>query len=410
MNITRKTRQTIIATMLAAVATTTTTTGASAASAAPAPDAKPTAGLRETLQRDADRLLRQGAPGVLADLRSPEGTLKVRAGAGDTATGRPVPWQARFRIGSLTKPFVATTVLQLVGEGRLSLDDTVEDWLPGLVRGRGNDGREVTVRQLLQHTSGLPDYVRGLTYLFSQDGFLENRFDTATARQAVRMAMRYKSDFRPGTSWNYSNTNYVLAGMIIEQVTGDTWQQEVRERIVGPLGLDQTVLPETRAGVPSPHANGYEKFPGPGATPEDPKYGEAIDVTRQNPSWGGAAGEIISSTRDTNRFLSALVRGELLGAAEQAEMQSTVPTSAGVRQNWPGAEYGLGLMWIPNSCGGSWSHGGDIPGYMTRNGVTPDGSRSVMVTINTDSLDRDPGVPAPTSDVTGALIDHALCG
>ena len=366
-------------------------------------------GLTATVKADAEALLPQGAPGVLVDVRTPGRSLKVRAGYGNLTDKTPVPWNARFRIGSLTKPFVAATVLQLVGEGHLSLDTTVEEVLPGVVRGNGNDGSRITVRQLLQHTSGLPEYLQEMPHLFTLDGFEEHRFDTVTPQQAVRLAMRHEPDFAPGTSWNYSNTNYMLAGMIIESVSGRTWQEEVRRRIVRPLGLTQTVLPGTRVGIPRPHAIGYERFAGPGATAEDPKYTEAIDATRQNPSWGGPAGDIISTTRDTQRFLRALIGGKLLRPAELAEMQRTVPTNGGFLSNWPGARYGLGLMWIPNSCGGSWSHGGDIMGYMTRNGISADGRRSVMVSINTDTLQRQPGVPAPVGDVTTELIDHALC-
>jgi D-alanyl-D-alanine carboxypeptidase len=226
-------------------------------------------GLAATLQADAEALLPQGAPGVLVDVRTPRRTLKVRAGYGNLTNKTPVPWNARFRIGSLTKPFVAATVLQLVGEGRLSLDTTVEELLPGVVRGNGNDGRRITVRQLLQHTSGLPEYLLEMPHLFSLEGFQKHRFDTVTPQQAVRLAMRHKPDFAPGTSWSYSNTGYMLAGMIIEAVTGRTWQEEVRRRIVRPLDLTQTLLPGTRAGIPGPNAIGYERFAGPGATVED---------------------------------------------------------------------------------------------------------------------------------------------
>ena len=368
------------------------------------------AGLRPTLQRDADALLPQGAPGVLAEVSTPHGSVRVRSGYGDLARRTPVPWRAHFRIGSFTKPFVATTLLQLVGEHRLSLDDTVDRWLPGVVRGHGNDGRRITVRQLLQHTSGLPDYTEFLPWLSEKEPFEEHRFDTVTARQAVALAMEHAPGFAPGTSWSYSNTNYALAGMIIQRVTGHTWQHEVRARVVRPLHLTQTTLPGTDPTLPRPHAVGYERFPGPGATPQDPRYGEQIDATLQNPSWGGAAGEVISTTHDGNRFLKALVQGRLLKPAQLSEMQRTVPTNTAFRSAWPGARYGLGLMWIPNSCGGSWSHGGDIMGFMTRNGVTPDGRRSVVVSYNTDSLERDDGVPAQDHEVTRTLIDHALCG
>ena len=367
--------------------------------------------LREVLQQDADALIAQGAPGVLAELdRAGRRDVTVRAGHGDVAAQTPVPWNARFRIASVTKPFVAATLLQLVGEGRLSLDDTVEQHLPGLVHGSGNDGNLITIRQLLQHTSGLPEYLLAMPHLFTEQGFQEHRYDDVSPQQAVDLAMTQAPTFAPGTSWNYSNTNYVLAGMVIEQVTGNTWQQEVRERVVRPLGLRHTTLPGSSSGIPGPNAIGYERIPGAGATPEDPRYGEAIDATELNPSWAGAAGEIISTTDDVNEFLQALVGGRVLRPAQWVEMTATVAAGEDFRTNWPGARYGLGIMWVPTSCGGMWSHGGDIQGFMTRNGVTPDGRRSVVVSLNTDSPVPGPGVETPAGDITTGLIDHALCG
>ena len=366
--------------------------------------------VRATMQQDADALLVQGTPGVLAQLQTPRGQVKVRSGYGNLTTRTPVPWTAEFRIGSFTKTFVSATLLQLVGEHRLSLDDTVDRWLPGVVRGNGNDGRKITVRQLLQHTSGVPEFLQALPWTHEQEGFEKHRFDTVTAQQAVSLAMRYKPVFTPGTKWEYSNTNYVLVGMIINRVGGHSWQQEVENRIVKPLGLRHTVLPRTSPDIPQPHAVGYERFPGPGATPEDPKYGEFIDATLQNVSWGGPAGEIISTTDDGNRFLQALIGGRVLRPAQLAEMEHAVPTDAAFRASWPGARYGLGLVWIPNSCGGSWAHGGDIMGFRTRNGVSPDGRRSVMVSFNTDSTKPEPGAPEVTGDLAASLIDHALCG
>lgn len=362
------------------------------------------------LQRDADAMLQYGTPGVLAEVDTPRGDLRVRSGYGNVEAGTPVPWDAKFRIGSFTKTFVATTVLQLVGEGRLSLDDKVETVLPGVVRGNGNDGRRITVRQLLQHTSGLTDYLAGMPDLFTEEGFQRLRYQTVTEQQAVALAMSFPPEFAPGTQWNYSNTNYLLAGLIIEKVTGHSWQSEVQRRIIKPLKLTNTFTPGTRPTIPKPHAVGYERFPGEGATAEDPKYGEPIDATDLNPSWGGAAGEMISTPSDGNRFLRALLGGRLLRPAQLAEMKRTVPTNDGFRTNWPGARYGLGLMYTPNECGGVWSHGGDIMGFKTRNGATGDGSRSVVITFNTDSFKPDPGVQPPATDVSIPLINHALCG
>ncbi|MEU4762349.1 serine hydrolase domain-containing protein [Actinosynnema sp. NPDC023794] len=364
-----------------------------------------------TLQRHADALLAQGAPGVLVEVDTPRGDVRVRSGHGDVDRRTPVPWQAKFRIGSFTKPFVAATVLHLVGEGRMSLDDTVERWLPGVVAGHGNDGAKITVRHLLQHTSGLVDYVGEMPELFLEEEFANVRFRAYRPEQLVALAVRRQPDFQPGERWKYSNTGYVLAGMIIQRVTGNTWQHEVRTRVVEPLGLRDTHLPGTSPFLPRPHATAYERFPEKGleADPEDPRYGRALDVTYYNPSWGGAAGDMISTTEDGNEFLKALIGGEVLRPAQLAEMTKTVPAPE-LDEAWAGAAYGLGLMRIPSSCGDYWSHGGDIPGFKTRNGVTADGRRSVVVSINTDSMVAEPGAPELDQEVTKDLVDHALCG
>lgn len=350
-----------------------------------------------TLQQHADALLAHGAPGVLVELDTPRGERKVRSGHGDVDDHTPVPWRARYRIGSYTKTYVATVALQLVGERRLSLEDTVERWLPGLVP----DGR-ITVRQLLQHTSGLPDHAELLPWLRDQEGFLANRFRTYTPEELVALAVSRPPTFPPGGGWRYSNTGYLLAGMIIERVTGNDWRVEVRDRILRPLRLRDTSLPGTDPRVPSPHATAYQRFP------DGDTFLPAIDVTAMNPSWGGAAGEMISTTEDGNRFLRALLGGRLLKPAQLNEMRTTVRAAA-FDPAWPGVRYGLGLMWAPNSCGGMWFHGGDIHGFKTRNGATADGRRSVQVTINTDSMIPTPGTPPPTEDHANDLIDHALC-
>ncbi|AHH96507.1 serine hydrolase domain-containing protein [Kutzneria albida] len=365
--------------------------------AAAAPQHRPDTSV---LQRDTDKLLDYGAPGALVELDTPNGNVKVRSGYGNTAAKTPVPWDTHFRIGSYTKMFTATVVLQLVGEGRLSLEDTVDRWLPGLVTGNGNDGTKITVRQLLQHTSGLPEYTRAMDFLGNKEGFEANRLRGFTDRQLVAMALRYPPDFTPGSSWAYSNTNFVLAGMIIKRITGQDWQHEVRERIIEPLDLDNTSAPHNDPRVPQPHAVGYQRF-----SPD----GQDIDATVLNPSWGDAAGAIISDTADANKFLRALASGKVLRPAQLAEMRRTVPAHL-FDKGWPGVQYGLGIMWIPTSCGGYWSHGGDIHGFKTRNGVSADGKRSVVVTINSDSLVPKQGTPAPQHDVSLDLIEHALCG
>ncbi|MBI0315921.1 beta-lactamase family protein, partial [Streptomyces javensis] len=195
------------------------------------------------LQRDTDALHDDGVTGVSVTLETPEGVRTARSGVGDLGTGRPVPRNGYVRIGSTTKSFVATVLLQLVGEGRLSLDDTVDRWLPGVVNGHGNDGRRITLRQLLQHTSGLPDYIGDVVPGPSAAGYRRHRWTTHTSGERVALAMRHPPSFEPGTGWKYSNTNYLLVGMVIEAVTGHAWEQEVQDRIVRPLRLTHTLAP-----------------------------------------------------------------------------------------------------------------------------------------------------------------------
>lgn len=242
----------------------------------PAADATETA--RNPLRQQADAIQRTGTVGVIARSTDPHGSRYVTAGVADQRAGRAVHPHDKFRIASATKTFVSTVVLQLVGEGRLFLDDTVEALLPGVVTGNGNDGSRITVRQLLNHTSGLFNYTADFPTLTDAAAFRAGRFDTWTDSRLVAIAMRHAPNFEPGTRWEYSNTNYTLAGMIIERTTGHSWQHEVTRRIIRPLGLRDTSAPVTHPAIPGRHLRGYSAFGGD----------RPIDVTLLNPSGAGA--------------------------------------------------------------------------------------------------------------------------
>ncbi|WP_307851411.1 MULTISPECIES: serine hydrolase domain-containing protein [unclassified Streptomyces] len=311
-----------------------------------------------------------GAPGALAEVRDRRGSTVLTSGVADVRSRARVHRDSRFRIGSMTKMFTATALLQLVGERRVDLDAPVERYLPGVVRGHGNDGRRITVRQLLQHTSGLPDF---LDHLKPQD-VVEDPLARHDTRDLVDLALEHPPVFEPGTGWDYSNTGYLLVGMIIERVTGHTYGAEIRERVIEPLHLRETYVPRGTA-VPGPHPRGYAQ-PGEGAP--------LLDVTRVSPSVGGAAGSMISSGTDVNRFLAALLRGELLRPAELREMMTVRPTG-----NADGRAYGLGLESRPLPGGGLyWGHTGDFLGYETMAGATVDGRQAtVMVNLGPGSSD-----------------------
>ncbi|MFC6018776.1 serine hydrolase domain-containing protein [Plantactinospora solaniradicis] len=350
------------------------------------------------LQRDVDRLHTLGVTGVLARLETAHGVEVARSGVADLDTRRPVPRDPYLRIGSATKTYVAVVVLQLVAEGRLSLSDPVERWLPRVVAGNGNDGRTVTVRQLLQHTSGLYNYTETLVFDYvTPETYRRERWRTYTPGELVAMAM---SESPTATTWAYSNTNYVLAGMLIEAVTGHGWEREVHDRILRPLGLRHTRTPGSWPFLPAPHATNYQQF-----TEGGPLVDTTIAIRGLD---SGADGSMVSTAGDLNAFFAALVRGRLLPPAQLAEMRHLVAIPEGNGYP-PGSGDGLGLFYRPLSCGGGyWGHGGNGFGYTIQPAVNEDGSRRLTVSLFTGTIDQD--AIAARADALNSLIDRAMCG
>ncbi|MEV8635109.1 serine hydrolase domain-containing protein [Streptosporangium sp. NPDC051023] len=343
----------------------------------------------DTLQTSLNDLVRGGDfPGALAAVRGRDGrTRDYTAGVGDLATRARVPVNGRVRIGSTTKTFTAVVVLQLAGEGKLDLDTPVEKYLPNLVRDNGNDGRAITVRQLLQHTSGLASYTDYLP------PFLEILHRYTEPRELLDMGLAHEPTFAPGKGWNYSNTGYVLLGLLAQKITGRPIGEEITNRIITPLGLRDTYWPGVgEQRIRGTHPKGYHSRTGePG--------GEPVDVTELDPSVAWSAGQLISTPRDVNRFLGALLGGKLLKPEQLEQMKQTVKTSESPAE-WT---YGLGLMKFELSCGGyGWGHGGDIPGYEIRNGVTEDGRAATIAVTAMPTRQA-------AADQVNAALDTALC-
>jgi D-alanyl-D-alanine carboxypeptidase len=347
----------------------------------------------DAVQKQLDHLVADdGFPGVLASVRGADGRIRdYTAGVGDLKTQRPVPRDGQVRIGSNTKTFTAVVVLQLVGEGRIDLNATVEHYLPGVVRGNGNDGSKITVRQLLQQTSGLPDY-DGVIFTKTEE-LISRSHSYFEPRRLLDAALTLPPRFAPGTKWEYSNTNYILAGLIAEQVAERPIGEQITQRVIEPLHLRNTYWPglgEQR--LRGTHPQGYVAV-----APGSPW----VDVTTMDPSLGWSAGEIVSTPSDLRTFEEALIGGKLLKPAQQAAMTKTVPA--------PGFEpagtwaYGLGIASHPLPCGGiAWGHGGDIQGFETRNLVTTDG-RSAVITVT--------GLPTSEKMVHDVddSVDAAIC-
>jgi D-alanyl-D-alanine carboxypeptidase len=348
-----------------------------------------------TLQLLVDGVVEAGAPGAVALVRSGQRTWQGASGLGDLDAKRPARAGDRFRIGSVTKSLVATVVLQLVGEGRLRLDDNLQQWLPGAVPG----GERIAIRQLLNHTSGLYNYTDDLLGPLlakpSRQAYQQLAARSFAPRALVAMATRHRPLFPPGTRFSYSNTNYILLGLLVERVTGDRLAGQLQQRILAPLGLGDTELPGSQRRIHGPHLHGYAP-PNRAWLPSDGPAG-LIDVTQANPSWAGAAGAMISSAADLARFYQALLSGRLLGPDLLKAMQTTVDAS---EQYGPGAGYGLGLMRLGLGCGGQvWGHGGDVAGYATMAFSTDDADQQLVLMDNL--------LPAPGGAVQSA-VENAL--
>ncbi|CAM5696851.1 serine hydrolase domain-containing protein [Streptomyces aurantiogriseus] len=312
------------------------------------------AGSRATSTHSTDAFLpllltRGKAPAAALLAHEETGTRYAEAGPG-------IARSDHFRAGSITKTFLATVVLQLAAEHRLSLSDPVERHLPGLVRGAGNDGRALTLRSLLTHTSGLYDFIR------DTGGIVP-----VTAVQAVRIALTHPPADRG--RYAYSNTNYVLLGMVVEQVTGRSYASEAERRVIAPLGLTGTSFPGSRTSLPSPHGRAYGT--------------DGTDVTELDPRVAGAAGELVTTLADLDRFYAALLGGELLPPHWLREMLDT-RTAQG--------SYGMGLFPATLTCGVTvWGHNGRISGSYVRTAATVDGRRVLTFRVNTTAM-ADPGL------------------
>jgi D-alanyl-D-alanine carboxypeptidase len=347
---------------------------------------RPPAGLQEV----ANQMVAAGAPGVIIMSRNGRQVSHVVAGLADMATRQPMQPQDKVYIGSITKTFVATVVLQLAAEGRLSLDDSVQQPLPGMITGHGYDPARITVRQLLQQTSGIRDYV-------DASGFMtvEGLRKTYQPRQLVDIGLSLGP---PLHGWNYSNTNYILLGMIIQKVTGQSPGTEISRRILTPLGLRDTSFPLTGTQITAPYAHGYQG---------------SVDATKLvNPSAEWTAGAMISTVDDVATFYRALLTGRLLPHAQQRELMATIPVDD--TGELFAEHYGLGIYSVQLSCGTAWGHDGGVPqGYKAIAYTSQDGSRQAVMVYNSYSM----SVPPPVGTGTAAFerdqrtaLEIAFCG
>ncbi|MEV4183730.1 serine hydrolase domain-containing protein [Streptosporangium canum] len=353
---------------------------------------------RPELQKAIEEMVDSGFTGVTLRVHDERGEWVGSAGVRKLGESVKPPTSGHVRIGSNTKTFTATVVLQLVAEGKIGLDAPVADYLPEF----GMD-RRITVRMLLQHTSGVFNFTGeyyddgtfapGIPATTAGQEWVDNRFKTYLPEDLVRLALSKPARFEPGTDWSYANTNYVLARLLIEKVSGRSVAEEMQRLILGPLGLSGTVAPTTQSEIPEPHPHAYYRY-------EDVDRQKTVDVTHQNPSWISSGGDMISTTQDLHTFISALVGGKLLPAPLLAEMCTPHPKVG----------YGLGVFVQGTDCGGTViTHNGGMAGHAALMYSTPDGSKTLTAALNYVD-DAALSMGEAFQKATQRLVKEVFCG
>lgn len=331
-----------------------------------------------------------GFPGTIVQVRNGEAVSRFGAGYANPATREAAGPHHRFRIASNTKSFVAAVVLRLAGEGALSLDDPVERRLPGVVRGPGYEPGKITLRMLLNHTSGVHDPLD--PHFFDPYLVQGNRAHIITPSEVIRRSLVDRPSFAPGTDVKYSNTAYLLLGKVIEAVTRNDVREEIQRRILDPLGLGHTYFPLWSPFLRGPHLHGYDMS------------GE--DMTVFSPSYDWTAGAMVSTVDDLATFHRALLAGRLLKPAQQAELKRLVP-------NDEGGAYGAGVETLDMKCPDGekktfWGNTGAGSGFFSVSMSNADGSKQLVLALNVYDLAAELNggqrVPKPPADAVKAAL------
>ncbi len=372
-------RRALIGSMAALTAVLTVVSPAQASTAPPPPP-------RSALQAAENAIVAAGITGLSVEVRDENGTWRSVAGHATVDSERQPNTRGEFRVGSITKSFIATIVLQLIAEKQVQLDAPISRYLPGLLPYQ----QSITVHELLQHRSGLVDYANMQPSVLwpTAQALATRRFRTYTPLQLVHIATAKPLLFTPGTQWSYSNTNYIVLGLLIEKLTHHSVAAELQRRIIGPLGLRRTYLAGAFPFLPNPAEHGYEQLAA-GAP--------LTDLTTYNMTWAFSAGAIVSTTDDLNRFYRAVLTAKLFPPAQLAEMEQTVPINSI-------DGYGLGLMSAQGCAGTILGHDGSVPGFLTYSFDSTDGQRQITV-----SMDRSLTVPAAVPEAINNLLLTEFC-
>ena len=362
----------------------------------------------EELENALNAVHRAGMPGVFAEVRDGDQVWRSAAGVADVSADKSVTPDMRHRIGSITKTFTAAAVLQQAERGEIELDTAISNYLPGVIPGERGDA--ITVRMLINHTSGLADY---LPYAYpslkafpslkdtSPQSLDDHRFTHFHSTDLIGMGVRAPAVSKPGcTPGIYSNTNYQVLCQLLERTSGMTAEDCITLNVIKRAGLLQTTFPDGTA-ISGPHSKMYEAWFG---MIDPPRDFSVFDM-----SWVGPAASLISTVGDLNRFFALLLAGEIVDRSSLAQMQSTVPV---ISFEGKKIEYGLGLhkMEVPG-CGTFWGHDGTVwgAGAMTMNGQRQMSVAMNLIRWNTlDSAGKPQ--PHPLDDELSAFYRLAMCG
>lgn len=366
-------------------------TGAEAAGRNEDPNAALERALRDLVE------MRGGPPGVIAVIQRGQKREVHTFGAANLDPERPMSVDDRMRIASAAKAFSGAVALSLVSKGRLSLNDEVGDFVSGLPR---KDWRDVTLGQLLNHTSGLPD--------FSNDpGFRRELLANLTKAPPPKRLLSFVEDekllFTPGSRYKYSNSDNIAVALMVEAATGRTYEEQIERQVLGPLGLEKTDLPRG-ANLREPFIHGYDNDPSE-QPPED--VSELVAA-----GWAWSSGGIVSTPADLNAFVRGYVGGELFGKEAQRR-QRRVFEGGGSEPPGPGKNSaGLGIFRYETGCGTVWGHTGNTLGYTQFMAASPSGRRSVTVSINSQitPTEGEPGVFKALRRAEGLAVCAALAG
>jgi D-alanyl-D-alanine carboxypeptidase len=345
--------------VIAAVILLVSAPGYGAPSASAGPAVVLDGAVADRLDASIDDVMNAAAiPGALVGIWGPDGDYVKAFGVADKATGAPMKTDFYHRIGSVTKTLTVTGILQLADEGRLTLDDPIDRYVDGVPR-----GNEITLRELARMQSGLFNYTNSEPFWRL---LIADPYRSFTPRQALDYAFAEPTVFPPGQGFDYSNTNTILLGLVVERLSGQSLPDYFRDHITAPLGMSHTIFAVDGA-YPEPHSQGYTNL-----TVDD----TTADATDWNPSWGWAAGAVISNLEDMHVWAQALASGRMVSPRMQEQRLQTVTAPP----NPPSDGYGLGLFELSGWIG----HNGSLPGYQTAVFDLPEKQTTMVVFTNTD--------------------------